>query len=87
MCKLGKSKTSCIIKPLKFYYTFVYSNNKLFHRAVGIIKDVAMVSETVAKDCLLRSIYEVDQLPGNLNHDNITGHIQKATRMDKVKQL
>ena len=71
----------------EFYIFLIYSNNKLFHRAVGIIKDVAMVTETAAKNCLLRSIYEVDQLPSNLNRDDIIGHIQKATRMDKVKQL
>ena len=43
-----------------------------------------MVSETVAKSCLLHSIYEVDQLPSNIKDGDITGHIQKATTMDKV---
>lgn len=57
-----------------------FSNDKLFHRAVGIIKDIATVTEGVAKNCLLRSIYE-DQLPSK---DDITAHIQKATEMKKV---
>lgn len=64
----------------------LHSNNKLFHRALGIIKDVSMVTESVAKDCLLHSIYEKDQLPSNItDDDNITQHIEKATRMNKVK--
>lgn len=74
-----------MLSSYSIFYFFICSNSKLFHRAVGIIKDVAMVTDTVAKHCLLCSIYEVDQLPSNLNHDDIISHIQKATRMDKVK--
>ena len=83
MYKSGESIN--YVKPLNFVvYIFLHSNSKLFHRAVCIIKDVALVTEPVAKDCLLRSIYTVDQLPSNINNDDITSHIKKATRMDKV---
>ena len=44
-----------------------------------------MVTETVAENCLLRSIYGYDQLPSSINKDDVTGHIQKATGMDKVR--
>jgi len=53
---------------------------------VGIVKDVAMVTETVAKNCLLRSIYEEEQLSSDIiNDDDIAHHIEKATKMNKVK--
>lgn len=82
MCKSGEP---CVLSGRSVFRCFlICSNSKLYHRAVGIIKDVAMVTESVAKNCLLRSIYEVDQLPSNINDNDITGHIEKATRMDKV---
>lgn len=81
-----KSGETSAIKSVVIFKCFYHSNNKLFHRAVGIIKDIAMVTETVAKNCLLRSIYKEDQLPSNIiNDSDITHHIEKATRMNKVK--
>jgi len=61
------------------------SNNKLYHRAVGIIKDVAKTTQEDARVCLLRSIYELDVLPDDIkNSEDISAHIKKATKMKKV---
>ena len=61
------------------------SNDKLYHRAVGIVKDVAKTTEEDARMCLLRSIYELDMLPDHIkNNQDISVHIKKATEMRKV---
>ncbi|XP_065890645.1 glucokinase regulatory protein-like [Dysidea avara] len=61
------------------------SNDKLYHRAVGIIKDVAKTTEEDARVCLLRSIYELDILSDQIkNSQDVSAHIKKATEMKKV---
>jgi hypothetical protein len=40
----------------------IISNNKLFHRAIGIISNLMKVSEETAKLSLLKSVHQTDHL-------------------------
>ena len=78
-----------LVTPLLCSYSLcvcvLCSNDKLYHRAVGIIKDVAKTTEEDARVCLLRSIYELDILSDQIkNSQDVSAHIKKATEMKKV---
>ncbi len=56
------------------------SNNKLFHRAVGIISQMSGTSSDHALECLLKSIYEVDTLSQDILNASVSAHIERASK-------
>ncbi|KAL4235846.1 hypothetical protein ACF0H5_004235 [Mactra antiquata] len=60
------------------------SNNKLFHRAVGILERLGKLTKSVATDYLLRSIYDIDDVTEDITNRTIAEHIATATDKDKV---
>jgi N-acetylmuramic acid 6-phosphate (MurNAc-6-P) etherase len=56
------------------------SNNKLYHRSIGIVSSVMKVSAHDAEKCLLRSIYQDGPVPDS----SINSHIIEAVLHDKV---
>jgi hypothetical protein len=52
------------------------SNNKLFQRSVEIVARVAALPEQQAVDCLLRSIYRVDNVPLGICEKPLSAHIE-----------
>jgi N-acetylmuramic acid 6-phosphate (MurNAc-6-P) etherase len=60
------------------------SNNKLFHRTVGIISDLMKVDQDRATEALLRSVYETDSLTEAQTTLPIRDHIETAKSVDKV---
>jgi N-acetylmuramic acid 6-phosphate (MurNAc-6-P) etherase len=59
------------------------SNNKLFYRALGIIADIMKVDNNVARECLLKSIYRVDDIE-SFEKNPISTHIRVAVETDRV---
>ncbi|KAK2173445.1 hypothetical protein NP493_873g00014 [Ridgeia piscesae] len=60
------------------------SNNKLFHRAIGIVQKVSRCCEVEAREVLLKAIYGTDSLTPSQLATPISTHIQSATSMAKV---
>jgi len=60
------------------------SNNKLYDRSIRIVSQFASVPESTARECLLKSIYEVDTLTDDINTAVISKHIERAFKKDKV---
>ncbi|XP_041359642.1 glucokinase regulatory protein-like isoform X2 [Gigantopelta aegis] len=60
------------------------SNNKLFHRAVGIIQRYSDLSTAECKEYLLRSIYHTDNLKDDQVAAPIAEHIAMATPQQKI---
>ena len=60
------------------------SNNKLYHRTLGIIQDVTGVSADDAKRALLRSLYGVDRVTPVLMRAKPSAHVEAATNASKV---
>nr|XP_022317514.1 glucokinase regulatory protein-like [Crassostrea virginica] len=60
------------------------SNNKLFHRAIGIIQRFSGLSSEDSRDCLLRSIYNTDNLSEEIRERSISSHIEAATPLSQV---
>jgi len=60
------------------------SNNKLYHRTIGIIQHITGVSADRARRCLLRSIYRTDRLTPAMLHAGPSQHVEVATAATKV---
>lgn len=60
------------------------SNNKLYHRTIGIICDLMQVSSEEAREALLRSIYQTDRLTDSQREATIRDYIEQAKTVDKV---
>ena len=60
------------------------SNNKLFHRALGIIQKYAGENEENCKTSLLKSIYNTDSLTELQKNASIEDHIKVATPLNQV---
>jgi hypothetical protein len=60
------------------------SNNKLYHRTVGIIGDLMKVSGENARIALLRSVYQTDNLTSEQLDAHISKHIEIAKSVEKV---
>jgi N-acetylmuramic acid 6-phosphate (MurNAc-6-P) etherase len=60
------------------------SNNKLFHRTVGIISDLMGVDADTATQALMKSTYETDALTAQQSAAPIRDHIEAAKAVDKV---
>ncbi len=60
------------------------SNNKLWHRSIGIVVDIMGVCPETAKRCLLRSLYGVDRVTPALNNAKPSRHVEAATNASKV---
>ena len=60
------------------------SNNKLFHRTVGIVTDLMKVDEASATEAVLHSIFETDTLTDDLRATPIVELIERAKSVDKV---
>lgn len=60
------------------------SNNKLFFRTIQIISAIMKADERVARDSMLKSIYETDVLTPEILEAPISDHINKATGKTKV---
>lgn len=60
------------------------SNNKLFHRTVGIISDLMGVGHEEATMALLRSVYETDSLTEAQRQAPISEAIETSKNVDKV---
>lgn len=60
------------------------SNNKLFHRTVGIISDLMGVSPEEATTALIRSVYQTDNLSEDQANAPISNHIEESKKVDKV---
>lgn len=59
------------------------TNNKLYHRACGIISKFAQVDLSTATCNLLRAIYGVDatvEVPSSILNAPISDHVNKASR-------
>jgi hypothetical protein len=76
----GKVLRSCMI-DLKV------SNNKLFHRAVGIVSKFARVSKEEAMRALLKAIYRTDVIPESVLKEVTSCHVLAGERQDKVVPL
>ncbi|KAK3607530.1 hypothetical protein CHS0354_025783 [Potamilus streckersoni] len=60
------------------------SNNKLFHRAVGIIEGLGKTSKEHARMFLLRSIYHTEHLTPDQLEAPIAQHIKVASSQNKI---
>lgn len=60
------------------------TNRKLFDRAVNLIADLARVSGDVACDCLLRSIYDMDEIDMETREGDKTAHVHCASAKKQV---
>ncbi|MCX7017542.1 MAG: hypothetical protein WCK47_09890 [bacterium] len=60
------------------------SNNKLFHRTMGIICDLMKVSPEAARDALLKSIYQTTTLTDAQRNASISECIESAKLVEKV---
>ena len=60
------------------------SNNKLYHRTIGIIQDIMGVTAEAAKRCLLRSIYRTDRVTPTLMQHKPSRHVEAAAGKSKV---
>ncbi|CAK8691361.1 unnamed protein product [Clavelina lepadiformis] len=83
------TSTGAHVRKGKVYKNFMVdlkvSNQKLFHRSIGIIKRFSPgISEDEARNFLLRSIYEVDDVDMTLSSSSILTHIMAAAPKDKV---
>ncbi|XP_053394873.1 glucokinase regulatory protein-like [Mercenaria mercenaria] len=87
-CCLNAISTGAHIMKGKIYKNFMIdvkvSNNKLFHRAVGILERLGHLSKVKATEYLLRSIYDTDEVSENITSRPITQHIITATDKEKV---
>ena len=59
------------------------SNNKLYHRAIGIVKEIAQVDEDKARECIWRAIYRNDTKNITLETP-ISKHIECASKVEKI---
>jgi N-acetylmuramic acid 6-phosphate (MurNAc-6-P) etherase len=61
------------------------SNNKLYFRAISIVKEIARVDDATAKLCVWKSVYRSDQ-PEALVGDAtpISAHVDAASRRERV---
>ncbi len=60
------------------------SNAKLYHRTIRIISTIMGVSEKVARQSLLRAIYETNDISSGLVRAPISRHVETATLKEKV---
>jgi N-acetylmuramic acid 6-phosphate (MurNAc-6-P) etherase len=60
------------------------SNNKLYHRSIGIIQRITGVSADTAKRCLLRSIYGVDRVTPGLMRAKPSQHVEASTDVPRI---
>ena len=68
------------------------SNEKLFHRAVGLVQLIAQIEdEKLAKDFLLKSIYGTDELSSLASRteeeeaeENPSRHVERASKLQRV---
>ncbi len=61
------------------------SNNKLYFRAISIVKEIAKVDDATAKRSIWRSVYRLD-VPETLVSDDtpISKHVEEASKRDRV---
>ena len=76
----GKVYKNCMI-DLKL------TNKKLFERGIRIVVQFADVNKETARVCLLRSIYRTDKLSPPLLKADVSDHVQKAGKVEKVIPL
>ncbi len=60
------------------------SNNKLFHRTVGIVVDLMHVGEDAATDAVLRAVFETDTLTAAEKETTISDIIDRSQQVSKV---
>ncbi|CAL1541996.1 unnamed protein product [Lymnaea stagnalis] len=60
------------------------SNNKLFHRAVGIVQNYSSLSVEECTTILLKSIYDTDSLTADQESASVVAHIEVASCKDMV---
>jgi len=60
------------------------SNNKLYFRTLGIIQSIMGVTPEIAKQCLLRSIYETDRPAKAMLDAKPSQHVEAAKDVGKV---
>lgn len=60
------------------------SNNKLFFRTVGIIQDLIDVEESVARESLIKSVYQTDTLTAEQIGAPISDHIEASKPVPSV---
>ena len=59
---------------------FSPSNNKLFHRSVEMIQTLSGLKDSsLARDCLLRSIYQINEVTEEKRKAPISDHVMAAT--------
>jgi len=72
---------SCIQKGRVYGNTMInlgVSNNKLFFRSINVIQQLMGVSEPVARESLLKSIYDVDVVTIEIETALISSHLQNC---------
>ena len=60
------------------------SNSKLFIRALGIIRELAGVSEDAANEALLCALYGVDEVNDEIRRYPISKHIERGVTSQQV---
>ncbi|XP_059173571.1 glucokinase regulatory protein-like isoform X3 [Physella acuta] len=60
------------------------SNNKLFHRAVGIVQKYSHLTTEESQQCLLKSIYGTDCLTDDHTSASVVSHIGAAANKDLI---
>jgi N-acetylmuramic acid 6-phosphate (MurNAc-6-P) etherase len=60
------------------------ANNKLYHRAIGIVAEFAQVSAAEAENALLRTIYNDDGVSSLTLRDGIAARVTRATAVERV---
>lgn len=60
------------------------SNNKLFFRSIGILSKIAGVSEEVAREAIIKSLFESDTLSSEMSNLPISQYVKIATPKNKV---
>lgn len=60
------------------------SNNKLFYRSIGIISKIMGVSEDAARDSILKSLYDSENITDEQRNAPISQHVAAATPKSKI---
>ena len=75
-------------KVLRSYMIDVrVSNSKLFHRAIAIVSKFTGVNETMARECLLKAIYRVDELADDIKQRTVSAHVWYSNNAHTVVPL
>lgn len=60
------------------------SNNKLFYRGIGLVSSITNVSEAESQTCILKAIYQTDDISNDIQKAPVSDHIERAMKVKKL---